>query len=131
MNKQLTNQLFEKYKKLFPNGSDVDPRENLMCFGFDCGDGWYKIIDDMCDVIQRNMKKDSTIIFVQIKEKFGQLRVYIENVSDDICDLVELAVYKAEQCSGHICETCGSESKLKNKNGWLSTVCDNCKYKED
>ena len=89
-----------------------------------------RVIDDMCDIIQRNMKEGSTIIFVQIKEKFGQLRIYSENVSEDIYDLVDLAVFKAEQCSACICECCGSESKLKNKNGWLSTVCDNCK-KED
>jgi hypothetical protein len=38
------------YPKLFPPRHD--PRESLMVFGFECGDGWFWIIDQLCAMIQ-------------------------------------------------------------------------------
>jgi len=47
MREELDKQLCEKYPQIFKNrfGS---PKETLMCFGFECGDGWYNIIDILC-----------------------------------------------------------------------------------
>jgi hypothetical protein len=46
---ELEKQLFEKYPKLFSN------RENLrspLCYGIECGDGWFNLIDITCKQIQ-------------------------------------------------------------------------------
>ena len=32
-----------------------DPKETLMCFGFECGDGWYKILDILCANIESHV----------------------------------------------------------------------------
>ena len=47
MREELDKQLCAKYPQIFKNrfGS---PKETLMCFGFECGDGWYNIIDILC-----------------------------------------------------------------------------------
>lgn len=51
MRKELDEALCAKYPKIF-----VDRRapmtQTLMCWGFECGDGWYTIIDTLCGMIQ-------------------------------------------------------------------------------
>lgn len=51
MNKENTKYLFEKYPKIFA-GKDKLNTENLMEFGFACGDGWLSILDCLCNIIQ-------------------------------------------------------------------------------
>lgn len=52
--------LFEDFPKIFPGGRNVDPRENLMCFGFECGDGWFDLIYDMCEHLQHHIDNHYT-----------------------------------------------------------------------
>lgn len=51
MNEQHTKKLINKYPKIFA-GVNKPPTESLMCFGFECGDGWYAILDALCHNIQ-------------------------------------------------------------------------------
>lgn len=51
MNRELDEQLVQKYPKIFRDRNG-DMRETLMCWGFDCGDGWYHIINSLCWNIQ-------------------------------------------------------------------------------
>lgn len=51
MRRELEEKLFKKYPKLFC-GKDKPITENLMFFGFECGDGWYWLVDNLCDSIQ-------------------------------------------------------------------------------
>jgi len=52
MNRANTEKLFRDFPKLFPKENMGDPRVSLMCFGFECGDGWFDIIYDLCSHIQ-------------------------------------------------------------------------------
>jgi hypothetical protein len=54
MNEALDEALTVKYPKIFRNrfGS---MRETCMCWGFECGDGWYNIIDKLCANIQHHI----------------------------------------------------------------------------
>ena len=70
MREELDKQLCEKYPQIFKNrfGS---PKETLMCFGFECGDGWYNIIDILCGKLTseyRNAKGQ----YEYIKDKVNQ-----------------------------------------------------------
>ena len=47
MREELDKKLCEKYPLLFKNRYG-NPQETLMCFGLECGDGWYNIIDVLC-----------------------------------------------------------------------------------
>ena len=67
-----------------------------------------------------------SVKFDQIKEKFGGLRVYFTGGDDYIEGLVSMA----EAWSYKTCEVCGERGK-PNKGGWIVTLCDNCRHKNE
>ena len=93
MKKELQDKLFEKYPKIFRQ-KDLSKQETCMCWGFQCGDGWYELIDALCNCIQSRIdyKGGQQIEAVQVKTKFGGLRFYT-NCTDDafILGLIRMA----------------------------------------
>jgi hypothetical protein len=47
MKRELDAQLCEKYPLIFKD-RNADMRTTAMCWGLECGDGWYNIIDILC-----------------------------------------------------------------------------------
>ena len=47
MSPELEQKLFAKYPKIFRD-ANKSPQETCMCWGLDCGDGWYNLIDVLC-----------------------------------------------------------------------------------
>ena len=98
-----------------------------MGFGFETGDGWFWLIDNLCKTIQEYIDNNTRVKQVevaQVKEKFGGLRFYT-NGNDE---LISGMIWLAESLSYHICEKCGStEGKLINNKGWYRTLCNKCK----
>jgi len=126
MKPELQNKLFEKYPKIFRQ-KDLPMQQTAMCWGLDCGDGWYNIIDTLCHQIQwhieHNLSKDEdpevvNVEATQVKEKYGGLRFYYDGGNDFISGLV----YMAEGMSEKTCEECGAPGEA-NKGGWISTLC--------
>ena len=76
MKKELESRLVKKYPVIFQEyGGDM--RTTCMYWGFECGDGWYHLIDSLCQTIDSLIEnKDIKVIAHQIKEKFGGLRFY-------------------------------------------------------
>lgn len=142
MKQELQQQLYDKYPELFSN-KDKSIMESCMGWGCDCGDGWYDILSSLCFSIKQHednirwnteykQTKDATyksdycpVKFDQIKEKYGGLRVYFTGGDDYIEGLVSMA----ESFSYKICEVCGERGK-PNKDGWISTLCDKCRNKD-
>ena len=65
MRKELDELLCEKYPKIFRDRS-APMNQTCMCWGFDCGDGWFNIIDQLCANIQGHInnveqRRNSTI----------------------------------------------------------------------
>ena len=110
MNPDLTQKLLDKYPKLF---------SNQQFWGFECGDGWYDILDNLCGAIKEHTYDGDEIYVDQIKEKFGRLRFYLSREDDVIHGMVTLAEYM----SGHTCETCGKRGKTRG-GSWMVTLCD-------
>lgn len=54
MRDELDAKLVEKYPKIFKNRYG-GMQETAMCWGFECGDGWYQIIDSLCANIQHHI----------------------------------------------------------------------------
>lgn len=50
MREELDKKLVEKYPEIFRNRHG-DMRTTAMCWGFECGDGWYNIIDTLCGLL--------------------------------------------------------------------------------
>lgn len=84
------------------------------------GKGWHKIIKDLDSKLQ---KTDPDYCIDQIKEKFGGLRFYTSCLSAAGDEAVE----EAEKLAAKTCEECGCEAERQNLNGWLKTVCNQCK----
>jgi hypothetical protein len=76
MDKQLEMKLVKKYPIIFKDyGGDI--RKTCMGWGLECGDGWFKLINEMCEDVTKLIKgKNIEIIAIQVKEKFGGLRFY-------------------------------------------------------
>lgn len=129
MSPELDKLLCERYPKIFAD-RHKPMTETAMCWGFECGDGWYNIIDKLCfqiqshiDWVNRDVKnsdsKVSQVVASQVKEKFGTLRFYYNGGDDFIRGLETMA----ESMSAVTCEQCGKPGKLRGR-GWLYTACD-------
>src|SRR3972149_11819745 len=103
---------------------DPNLQNNLMAFGFDCGEVWYPLIEETLDKIEKELenypelKNDFEI--TQIKEKFGMLVIYTSFITDEIEKIID----EAENKSMTICEVCGESGELRERNHWLVTLCD-------
>lgn len=119
MNTKLQEKLFNKYPKIF--GDRTKPKtETCMCWGLEVGDGWYSLIDVLCEALtytySTSVKVDEEdgkrlgiepysgsyyfmveppqVIATQVKEKYGTLRFYYrEEYSKEIMSLVETGKY--------------------------------------
>lgn len=89
---------------------------------YECDKGWYPLINELLDKIQKIVDRDNIEDFEisQIKEKFGELRVYPYFGTDEIFDLIDEYTEK----SVHTCEICGKSGETRMINGWLKTLCD-------
>lgn len=123
MNEKLEESLYKKYPKLFRQ-KDLPVTETCMCWNFECGDGWYWIIDNLCSCIQDYIDANdkSQVEAVQVKEKFGQLRFYINGADDYVHGMISLA----ETMSYATCEMCGSTTDIMHTSGWVKTICGAC-----
>lgn len=121
MNPKLDKALCEKYPLIFAKRNGL-PSETLMSFGFECGDGWYNIIDALCNCIQTYIKYAPNIpqvVALQVKEKYGTLRFYIHGGDPYIDGMITMA----EAISGRTCEICGNPGKIMGES-WLKTRCE-------
>ncbi len=124
MNEENTRKIFEAFPDMF-RGRNMTVRENLMPFGFACGDGWFDLIYQLCTDITAELDKPENegiaerFIVLQVKEKFAGLRFYVGSATEAIFDLI----HKAEADSYEICERCG-EPGLCRMGSWYRTLCD-------
>jgi len=58
MKPELRDKLYEKYPKIFRQ-KDLSIRESCMSWGFECGDGWYNLLDTLCSAIQWRIDENS------------------------------------------------------------------------
>jgi hypothetical protein len=139
MKQELDNLLCERYPEIFAE-RNLDMTETCMCWGFECGDGWFDILDRLCATIQhhidwRNRQRADLlennphnlpipeeipqVVAEQVKEKFGTLRFYYRGGDDYVSGLVSMA----EAITEFTCETCGDRGEA-NESGWISVRCD-------
>ena len=127
MKQELDKLLCERYPKMMVN-REKSMMETCMCWGFECGDGWFNILDQLMGNIQHHIdwknKKEEVVAQVtldQVKEKFGTLRFYYTGGDDVIDGMVRMA----ESMSGVMCEECSAPAKTHGP-GWIRTICEPC-----
>lgn len=123
MREDLQDQLYKKYPKLFAQ-KDLDKTKTAMCWGIAIGNGWFKLMDDMCNEVQTYCDNNNIQIeFVQVKQKFGGLRAYFFSGNE----ILQNIVLKHEKKSSYICECCGCNEKTKATNGrYIEILCPDC-----
>jgi hypothetical protein len=172
MTKDLDNLLCAKYPEIFRD-RHAPMNQTCMCWGFDCGDGWFALIDTLCASLMTTVKQarddyrsrqtarekidtghitaadkgfawsveyasDASLakakaeqeyqeanipVAVQVKEKFGGLRFYVNGGTETH----QTMIYFAETMSYRICEECGTTKDTKCwRDGWHRTLCVPC-----
>ena len=138
--------LYEKFPKIF-NVTANNPKMPFPMFGFECGDGWFHIIQTLCYQIQTHIdwhnsqrerllqdnpynieipKEISQVVVDQVKEKYGTLRFYYHGGDERIDGMVRMT----EAMSETTCEICGNLGHLRG-GGWVYTACDQHTRPED
>jgi hypothetical protein len=122
MRKELEQRLVERYPTWFNTGGDV--RYTAMPWGFAHDDGWFDILWRLCGdleplVAQLEQEIGCQFEVLQVKEKFGGLRFYVNHKNDAIRQRIEAAI----QESLHTCEVCGQPGRLR-EDDWIKTLCD-------
>jgi aminoglycoside phosphotransferase family enzyme len=104
-----------------------------MCFGFEHDDGWFGLVHDLSaklEKINAGLEGETKIVASQVKEKYAGLRFYIGatpmSVADEVYDMID----EAEEASYKVCEACGQEGHVRERHGWLKTLCDECAEKQ-
>lgn len=127
MNVHLDKELCRRFPLLFVDRR-ADLRQTAMCWGFDCGNGWYQIIKRAAEKLEPLIAKakaefpsDWEAGFFrasQVKEKYGTLRFYLSGGTAAMHKIVT----DAENQSAKTCERCGKPGKLRGTH-WLYTAC--------
>lgn len=124
MKKELENKIINNFPKLFYYYKNTKSRYPII-FGVDTGDGWFDLVYNLCKNIQEWCDKNDQakqVKFTQIKEKWGELRVYCEGYPDEIDEMIAQAAKE----SITICQNCGSKNNIKITTGWVTYLCKDC-----
>lgn len=83
MREDLDNALCANWPTIFADRHG-DPSATGMCWGFQCGDGWFWLIDLACAALMREAELYGAPMPVatQVKEKFGSLRFRLKETSE-------------------------------------------------
>ena len=125
MNTKLENTLTTTFPLLYQD-RHANPQHTAMCWGFECGDGWYDLIYTLSEKLEREIEKfnkenpttEYRLRASQVKSKYGTLRFYMSSGTETIWNLIT----KAEKASASVCELCGNPGKLVGTT-WLYTLC--------
>lgn len=123
----MRKELEVKLARRWPGWFDLDasPMSSAMARGFECGDGWFDILWRLCVdleplVVELEKATGEPFEVVQVKEKFGGLRFYINHHTDAINQRIR----EAQGESFRTCEICGQPGVHRETARWIRTVCD-------
>jgi hypothetical protein len=117
----MKQELIDRLKYQFPH---VFSNEEV---SIDISNGWYELLYGLSQLIETEITYSvpeevrDDIYAIQIKEKFGILRVYLNHETPYISGVIAMAEYMSQS----ICEHCSLPGKLR-QGGWLRTLCDAC-----
>ena len=122
MDKELQEQIFKEFPELYRE-RHLDIYTSCMCRGFECGNGWYKIIHNLSNEIMEKSEDAGVPVpaVAQVKQKFGELRF---SITPSDCGYFQDLIRHAEDTSRITCEVCGNHAATVNiTKGWLMTLC--------
>lgn len=94
----------------------------------DLPEGWKKAFGPMmCEELDIAIKAaglEDEFIFEQVKEKFGELRMYYSPHAREVDEIIQ----KYEVLSSNICIHCCKPDVPMINTGWISPICRDCYY---
>lgn len=125
MDRSLESILYHQYPEIFS--------PNTWHFWFECGDGWFELINTLCRQIQNYIENKKVhdviveqVIALQVKEKYGGMCFYYTG-GDEVIDQMILL---ASAISYKTCEKCGCPASVQSSpHGWVTTYCEKCRNK--
>ena len=127
MKTELEEKLIAAAPKLYSSEPSPEEKQNLSpralarLYGpvyFGISDGWFNLLLDLSVKLEA-MEGISSVHVVQIKEKFGGLRFYVDAANNEMYRAIEAA----EDASTRTCEVCGEPGESRG-GGWIVTLCD-------
>src|SRR5438477_10718923 len=103
---------------------DTFDTEPLARWGIEINAGWRSLMGRLLVRLEKEIaaqpadERDQFRI-IQIKEKFGRLRVYLAGRTPEM----DAAIREAEEESIVTCEVCGAPGALEERHGWWSPRC--------
>lgn len=122
MDQKLQNSLMNQFPELLLRD------RGSMQFGIECMNGWFDLIHDLCTHLDVELKRCQKLPdydpelaprITTIKEKFGELRVYMSFESQRMSELIE----KASSDSRLTCEICGKPGTIDFSSKWYECRC--------
>jgi hypothetical protein len=134
MEKQLENKILKRFNNMFVATNRP--------FHFRHSDGWYDIIWNALEKIERISKDTVEIKISQIKEKFGGLRMYYNNdnieilpyyIRTNIDEDLKKIILEAERKSSETCEICSKDDNITTTCAYrrMRTLCGECRSNEE
>lgn len=116
----MRNELVAGLLKTYPQALAVSSDEQSLPV-IDCGDGWLKIVETLCELLQRKalVTGQSSAKITYIKEKFGELRIAM----DSACPITTEWIAFTSAHSLRTCEICGNSGQLLSTDKWVRTRC--------
>jgi hypothetical protein len=116
MDKKLELELVNKYPDILEDYG----QKHTGLFGIWCDDGWYELVDKFCEQVYWLAESFSVKIkVVQIKEKFGALRIYSkveadkpERIIKAVKEIIDACAMRVETFSKGSCEITGKPGTL-------------------
>ena len=125
MKEELELKLVEKFPELLKDYKGA-PHETCLAFGLECDDGWYKVVYNTLDRLNKICElADLEINIAQIKEKFGRLRIYVHMIECEdrvVADIVWAIINDAETFSENVCEVTGEYGSMCKRRSWYKTL---------
>jgi hypothetical protein len=151
MRQDLSDKLLTDFYDLFH--TKYGGKNRCTSIGHEVGAGWYDIVHtaltkinfeveeakrkrpilaNICRWVRTKLElvkeeddegQPESLKIVQIKEKFGGLRIYYTGWWNPA---VEQAIKEAEEQAYKTCEVCGGKPATQTSGGWIKTKCDRC-----
>jgi len=120
MNRDLERELQARFPRFFRD-LHGDPRKTGMSRGCEFADGWYRLLERLCEELEPVAPPEFQ--FDQVKEKFGRMRIYARNGNEETMRLI----HQAAEESLRVCEECGATEGVTTEWAeWLRTLCRSC-----
>jgi hypothetical protein len=111
MKNELEDLLHQRYPGMFAK-RELAPGQYSMQWGFECGDGWFDLIDTLCANIQYGIDHADTpaVHVLQVKSKLGTLRFHFRGGDERVRGMADMAMafsaLVCQECGAIRCQTC-------------------------